>query len=259
MSISLQGNVDSASLTLLAIALLFPQTVMGTSVAILTNGTKIIVAADSKAVDGFTGKRLPPQCKIATLNDITWAASGTISDSESGLRITPLIERAVQRGRGILEIAKYFTEIATPQIGNYLGYNAQHHRKALGLASQPLEVAFLGFEFGQVVVAVDVFTTTNSDGSGDLHATRYVFTGDGCAKGCFQMMGFAKAANAYIERNPAWVGHMVSTARKLIGVEIADEPRYVGGPTDILEITAGGRRWISAQTCRAPVSGHKDK
>jgi hypothetical protein len=109
------------------------------------------------------------------------------------------------------------------------------------------EVIFAGFHQSKPMIGIKSFFLDPVGSLGEQTTTLPDEAGNHVA-----FSGEKEAIKRYTARIPTWYdsSDLFALVRKLIGMEIADQPAKVGPPISVLEIRATGYRWLEPGKCR---------
>jgi hypothetical protein len=119
----------------------------GTSSAVVREDTQIVIAADSRAVDG-NGKRLPDTCKILSAGEWHFSLNGMATTD--GMDAPKIINAILMHGGNLAGKVKAVGETLTPLLNKTLLANQKPQVSLLGASifgyeDRTLKLAFLGF------------------------------------------------------------------------------------------------------------------
>lgn len=225
-----------------------------TSILVVVNPTEIVIGADSKIQVEDKGQLIVttvPTCKVYQVNGVVFAGANLIT-SRTGYNAYAIAIKVLDgNGKFLDKVAQFERRIHDPLLKTLIG-EKQNNPKSFkenleGLIA--LDVVFATFEGGSPIVSFRRFICKK--GKGDkvsIDIKRKDCSGD-CAKGFYRFLGHGEAANNWIAKHPSiWNRGIAEAVRHLIWVEIEDQPRYVGGPIDILRMSKDETCWVGPKT-----------
>lgn len=248
-------NLRGWLLSLMVVIAMVAQASATTIVAIRTKD-RIIMAADSLAQDPARGDKRSDYCKIRQTSKGIFAASGLTSlswnnyDANSviarAISQTPTLRAAVRRVEDDLQpfltgSLRTLKAVKSPWVDVYLSQRAPM-----------LSFIVCGFEKGvPVCIRREIFIQADEE-RWDL-----TFSGDECPGNCpadnnFMIISIGETGAIdkflgqfrFIEIDHNGPDRIPVLLEQLVEMEIADKPKNVGPPVDIVEVTAGRIRWI---------------
>jgi len=220
----------------------------GTSVvAVVVPHERIVLAADG-LLGRYRGRsRYTPvaACKIFQFDNCSFSAAGNLFYRGTGFRLDVIGREACQTPGSLAAKVYAFESTATPAIRRVLRDAHDNHphayRRFLGKVFA--ETVFVGFEDGEPVLMVKSHTV---DKDGVLQARPIARYTEGTL-----IFGSNQAALRFIDENRPLLKKLPAPeiARKLIEVEISENPTKVGPPISILAIDKNGASWIQRGAC----------
>jgi len=224
-----------------------------TTVVLVRTPEHIVVAADSLWLGTTDWHRYFPYigCKINRVGNVYFTVSTVDTDA---MQVQALARRAINHSASVIGAAKNFRgmvdEIAKRTAAHELQSQIERCRRMICT-----EVAFFGVEHGApVFAAVKLEQIGGARESLKLVPHEYL-----CPGKCDQ------------RRKTVWIigrrDHLIrkrkvdphfftryldeATARRLVEVEAAADPQYVGGPIDVLMLNSTGAHWMPVKggTC----------
>jgi len=224
-----------------------------TSIVAIRLNDQVVVGADSKIhLEEATGLKIPvsePICKIGKGDGFFFATSGLLAVKETGYNANKIISEAPKINGTIEQKIERLEEmIKTP-----LTESLERHRRVYPWnypytsGTKPaLEIVFLAVEKDSpFLLRRDFIPITSAFDSVEMNIVRKKCPGD-CQNGeDIYPLGEKRAIKERLSQGPNfWKNDPINAIRKLIELEIADDPFYVGPPIDILQIDKNGARWI---------------
>lgn len=228
-----------------------------TTVVIIRSPTRIVIAADSKAEQWKTGKAReapPTACKIRQSGGVAFASTGLVLDpqfnadkltgrylSQSGSLEDRVKRLTSETTKQFLEVARRFQRAMPEQYKE-----AVAESKTQGM----LTIVFAGINRGITQIAVVVFRVTNGSLGNPVEVVPSLTFCPGIlcpASAPTQSSVYGQNAAAYnaIHAGGFWTTDNVADARRIIDIEIRDQPATVGPPVDVLVIDDTSMHWIS--------------
>lgn len=251
-------NLVIAIVQSICLLLLFlPKTCSATSVAIVKNANRIIIAADSKGdleIAGRSGKY--QHCKIHVVMNTAFAIAGLVKNTE-GYDSVEIVRQVLSTNQSLnLSAELVAKELRAPLLHALRSAhrNMNPERYVAIVAGEPLEVGMVRMENAVPTSAIVTFTAT-SDKNGTPTAVQAIF--DYCpSKDCnandtnYRVIGFKNAFSRYAKSTVHNI-NLIEDARSIIELEIKAAPDMVGPPISILEIDANGLHWRDLGGCRS--------
>jgi hypothetical protein len=217
----------------------------GTTVAVLRTPERIVVGADTL---GYESGQATHLCKIQREGAIFFSFAHFIVDKKSGFS-APALAHSAASGASIRDAAFRFKRLVLPAFAKALRRlqhdGPQFYVDNIKSGPTPLSALFLGVEHGVpkfYVVAVKVVDDTH--GRMRLGADILECPGSYCTNGFGgAALGANEVALEASKNSLVWTGFLndpVSGVRKMVEMEIADKPKYVGPPIDIVSVNGSG-------------------
>jgi hypothetical protein len=255
--------LNSPKWVIAALSLFSTTTLLATSIVALRRPTHIAIAADTLGrflADNPNGERKTiSHCKIHSSGGFFFALAGFTSDINSGFDTSPITAHALLRvGKIEVRSKRVVADIRAPLLKAvqriYREASPEVAMPIIGDESHPIAVLQLlvfGVENGIPEVVSANFTRINNEKHEPvgINAEVHVCPGEGCKDGeAYWLLGeqdaIVKAING--PSVPIWTGNDAADVRKLVSVEIADKPKLVGPPIDVLIVDApGGHHWLT--------------
>jgi hypothetical protein len=239
---------------------LFPANSMaqhGTAVVVIWRPQKVVVGTDSMVTQIA---KFPPvsSCKIRHYGRFWITASGLHGYMPTGYNIWSLTKEILIHAKSVPDAADAIVDkvsdplkIALGQIklGSPLEYSNTFKEGNF------LDFVVIGADSEKMVVAGRGFAVGPSPKE-DYPGTRNVSPGDVA----YLHFGHGKAIEQAYPRNSQESRTLISKTpgdvaiKKLIQIEIDNEPQSVGPPISLLEVTPFGDHWIESGACQDPTS-----
>lgn len=228
------------------------QLAFGTCIIAIRLNDQVVVGADSKInrADSMIPAK-EPYCKIGVGDGFFFAISGIVLEEKTGFNPYMIISKAPKIHGTIEQKGEWFERmIGKPlfeMLERYRRGSPSNYELLFQRTSSPLQIIFFGVEKGSSFVLATYFAPTSRSARDPVEITtyRYKCPGD-CPNGeQIFMLGEHHAIDRFLSGEPNfWKKDPVGAVRKLIELEIADDPEIVGPPIDILQIDRNGTRWI---------------
>ena len=237
-----------------------PSISTGTCIVYIQTPDRVWVGADSLTTQLKTGGTDLHDCKIYRLGSVLFAFAGAknlqdVYDAKS------IAEDAIRSGGTPEKARDIFAEKMKPLFEKAVPVLQKFYTKYYNEAWENpspkfyfFEIIFFGFENGTTSVKYAGFQVQKTAG----HERHVEVKRDGCSrkdcaeKGIVGMLGKNKAFTAP-GFNPQTLaaGNPVATIHKMIELETAAEPQWVGGDINIIRTDANGAHWeTDAPACR---------
>jgi len=222
--------------------------IAGSTVVVIRTPSEIYVGADSKqVVYGDDTKR--STCKIRQVENLFFADTGLIGDSAGRFNVMETVTRAYRVSDSISSTVQAFEQmIVGPFITSLEEVKRDQPRYYLrylqGRAN--FSIVFFGLEKDTLVVYTRAFNATESaNGTIKVDVQRQDCP-DGCSTGItYFFLGEYEAIDTFLDANPHYSKNgLIPAILKLIEIEIADKPDFVGYPIDIMRVDKKGAAWI---------------
>jgi hypothetical protein len=252
--------LDSPKWIIASICLSSATVMFATSIVAIRRPTHIVIAADALGrflADNPEGERKTiSHCKIHASRGAFFAFAGFTSDIKSGFDTRPIAARALL-GVGKIEARskRVVADLKAPLLRAvqriYREAPPETATEIIGGEGHDIAVLQLlvfGVEKGIPNVISVNFTRVNNKKhepvgiAAEVHAC----PGEGCEDGeAYWFLGEKDAILKTMNepRVPIWTGDDAGDVRKLVSLEIADEPKLVGPPIDVLIVDARGSHW----------------
>lgn len=234
--------------------------VFATSIVAIRRPSSITIAADTLGVlpESIVGTpRTTSHCKIRSAGGAFFAFASFTDDVRSGFhpsrtavarlkeagtleaRSTRLVDSL--RGSLLIAVQRVYKE-DRPEIARKI-IGDEEHKIAI------LQMLVIGIENGVAKVISANFRRVDNESHlpVGIETEVKVCPGDGCRDGeGWWLLGEQDAARKAIGQSATqfWTGNDDEDARRLVEIEIADQPKIVGGPIDVLSINPRGvSRW----------------
>lgn len=217
-----------------------------TAIMVIRTADRVIIAADSKAVDVGSNKEAYSVEKIHSVGSYYYAASGILVTSD-GFSIHSII-RAAFEGSGTLTQKKerFTAAIFKPLVEVITRVRAAspaEQSRLIGSDGTILSVVFVGFERDiPTVIMLSWALPPNDPNTVNLISSS-------CPHDCnsphsLYMLGMYEEMNAYVKTlGKSFEKDYVKSARAAVQNGINLNPERAGGPIRVLELTQAGPKW----------------
>jgi hypothetical protein len=220
----------------------------GTSIVAIRTPTELFLGADSQAV---WGEDEPPVsvCKVVQISDSFFAAARLVADNRGDFDVARTAAAVRRPTEPLLDSVSRFETAIEPQLIDVASYIREHNRISFNkeVVNKPaLEVAFFAWESSTPVLYLRYFNVTlTSGGSLAISMVRKNCPGD-CPTGIvFVALGHHEAIDAQLREVPHyWRRGLATSILELIELQAKTTPNFVGGPIDIIRLSASGAEWI---------------
>jgi hypothetical protein len=231
-----------------------------TSVVAARNPTSVVIGADSKATVA-DGPKVETRtiCKIRSANGVYWALAG--SDFQATLRsggVTNVdkIASDAMSGKGSLSDRVLIFKAAVEPILDLVLADARYENPSVfqRIYMHPLSINFIAFSDGVPELhAIDYVTTINAS-NGEVHVrpNSEIALPNPFLPPAFNVTsGEADAIKRYVYQHPDAKSLFIHPAfvKKMLELEIQDEPNIVGAPVAVVKIDASGPHWVYRGVC----------
>ena len=225
-------------------------------IAVVTE-TDIVLRADSRVV---TVEMTHPaeMCKIVSgPNNVFVAFSGFMRATKRNFVMADVVRHAISNGATIETGIAALNDVLVPkvaQIVNDLRINDRPYFHDHVDGKVVTEIVFVGFENSVSHLDVMDYRVRAKQVPISIEITRKDCPQTGCVGNNGAMLGHHEGVAGLLAADPnIWIKPgLANTVRTVIEAEAAAEPRIVGGPVAVLEITKdGGPNWISNGACAA--------
>ncbi len=222
-----------------------------TTVVIRCTKHAIYAGADSRVfktnIDQFAGNTdtiLQSMCKLYQVDKINFAVLGYFAQTAAGFGISVCRQQPVLQ-QAVADFIHHFGQLAADSLAVYRRY-ATTQFSSLQNGAIISQVIFFGYEKDRRYILQITFYLKK------LNDNRFTV---GYAIDSSKH-NFASGHTQYIQSimadSKTWRKPAVKTIRRLIKTEESADTLFVGGPVDILKVTAGRARWISRkEACAA--------
>jgi hypothetical protein len=221
--------------------------IRATTVITIVDSDRIIMGADALERASISGS--PAICKIHREHGFFFATVGLFLKRETGFDAVELARKACRETEDIHAVPDILGVLAREPVRKALAYSQRHDplvykRDYKGHAV--FEVIFAGFLQSKPTIGIKSFYL---DRMGELREQTITLPDNAGNRVAFS--GEREAIKRYTSRTLNWydTGDLFGVVRKLIGVEIADQPEKVGPPISVVEIRATGYRWLQSGKC----------
>jgi len=234
----------------------------GTAVAAIRTPSEIVVAADSKEVNGDGSANTNLVCKIRQIGDMFFTVNAMNSQSATGFDAFQIIEGAA-RAKGTLDqiLTRSIDALRTPleNAVNYVRTNNPSEFEKNFTKHDALGVMIFGVENGDIVLCSVTFAANGSpEKPVSISIVRYCCPGPDCHGGnALSLVGPNETATFEFQKaNPEyWKADLVALSRSFVESQIKADPADCGPPIDIVRLTKNGPEWIARKKeCLPPVN-----
>ena len=217
-----------------------------TTIVVIHTPEHIVVAADSLWLSSYNGRDYFPRisCKVRHVGAVYFSLSTLDTD---GMQVQSLASNAISNSDSVLGAANNFSrkldEIAQRTAAHELESTIDRcWRKVC------TEVVFFGIEAGEpIVVRVRIEQIGKSRGSLKLISRRDICKGKcGGRSRVIWVIGQRSDISRSSEAAPTLMNRYSDQelARRLVEIEKAALPQFVGGPIDVLTLDSNGGHWM---------------
>jgi hypothetical protein len=220
-----------------------------TFIMILRFPEAIIIAADSKT--GFTNSaETYAVCKIHSHDNFVWLNAGVTDEINGPFDINRIVISSIEGGGTLDEVVSRFNADALREIVQTLTRLKTSNPTAYEEIGRPPDVATVGI-IKNADIAISSFILSDKGTPDSLHVELHTI---GTCKGCgnWAMFGMHGAAETEMTRDPnLWKDlGLMGTLNRLLKVQEAATPKYVGPPLSILRIDkSGALTWLQKGLC----------
>jgi hypothetical protein len=229
-----------------ALLLAVVSVVRATTLIAVWTPERLLLGADSLVFTDAPGAA-PRGCKIAREGDTYFALSGLIDDTGARYQLAPLTRQAMKLTGSMEDKLMAFRQLVRPGLSRALAglrKDSPADYQFL-LAGHPVVQAI----FGEVHAASPLLAVASFqlDEGGELREYSAVLAQQNDPRGPRIIYAGQQARiREYLRDHKDWyAGDQVGLVRGLIQREIDGDTGRVGGPVDLLAISAGRAEWIS--------------
>jgi hypothetical protein len=231
----------------------------GTAIFVARTSNEIVVAADSRSVNGNGIPDTKLICKIRRFGDAYIVVNGMSNDKASGYDVFSILNKASRRKGSFVDKITAFESLVKSSLEKALNRLRREdiitfQQNAIDIA--PLGVNFFGVEQGTLVLYNRRFVANLSQNNEvSVIIERHSCPGSDCPDGvAFVSVGATEFRERFARENPNFMrDDLVEAARKFVQMQIDAEITDVGAPIDILRITKSGAKWIQRKAeCKEP-------
>jgi hypothetical protein len=237
-------------------------TVFATSIVAVRDSDQIVIGADSKTTllpgSGAGEAGSIAKCKIVQAGDLFFASAGSAGigpvdfpgDIYPRFDLREIIARGLQGSGGIIDKVKNLETVLAANL-TLIAEKARQEdavfflRRFVGHTVDTVIIG--GIQDGEPVLLVRTFRLIVSPGGGlSFNIGRFSCPGD-CRQAVTTIFeGRSNAIRNYLERHKLFLyfADPVTAVRDLVGLEISEDPAFVGPPIDILRLTKKGAKWV---------------
>ncbi len=231
-----------------------------TSIVAVRSNDEIVIGADSKTTltSAGSGAGNIAKCKIVQAGNLFFASAGYagIGPAEFPVAVDPEfdLKEIIAKGlRGNGMIGDKVDRLEKVVVAN-LARIAEEARQdnaaffAARFLNHPAYTIMVGgIEQGELILIVRTFKLIMSpSGSLSFEIGRFECPGD-CDRPIITIMeGRTEAIRKYLRQHVLFLYYAdpITAVRDLVGLEIEDDPSFVGPPIDILRLTKKGAEWV---------------
>ena len=218
-----------------------------TSIVATVRGDELAIAADSLLVEPNGREEI---CKIHRVEQLYFATAGLLRKAEAGFFLDQLAKEACARGHDPDGAASRFRELVSEPLIKTMAYSKQHNpqrykRDYLGRPAVASGV-FVGYANQRPRIVMETF---GLDPAGRLRVTGIALP-DATGRNVLQV-GQTRADDDYELSHPSWAGDLAPAelVKRLVEIEIRNEPQLVGPPISVLDALPSRWRWIEPGLC----------
>jgi hypothetical protein len=248
---------------ILVILFVASSSTFATSIVAVKDSDAIVIGADSKTTLTSAGSSVGeagsiPKCKIVQAGNLFFASAGYAGISRAGVpgNVDPefdlreIITRELQ-GNG--SIGDKMGDLEKMLVANLtrVAEKARKDNAAFFLTRfvrHPVYTIIVGgLDNGELVLMVRTFRLVISpSGALSFGIGRFSCPGDCQESAATIFEGRTEAIRNYLEQHKLFLyfADPVTAVRDLVGLEISEDPSFVGPPIDILRLTRKGVEWI---------------
>jgi hypothetical protein len=221
-----------------------------TTIVVARTATEIVIGADSKVTDSY-GKSLHSEtCKIQQVGTLFLAYEGLLRDKRTGFSVAEISRRALQLrpDASVADRVGILTGLITSALVDELikvrSNSPDEFRQKLE-GQTFLRIVITGFDKKKPAVFVRQFRMAIFGGK-----MAVTVIPDDCADDCTgdvvtRFLGETAAIDGLPDETPGfWSSGLTNGVRRLIEMQIAARPDYVGPPIDIVRLDSRGATWI---------------
>jgi hypothetical protein len=234
-----------------------------TSIVAVRNNDEIVIGADSKTTLTSVGSGVGElgsitKCKIVQAGNLFFASAGIAGagpaelpgDVDPDFDLKEIIAEGLRGSGRIGDKVRNMEKLLVANL-TLMAEEARQDNAAFFLArfvKHPAHTIIVGgFDDGELVLMIRTFSLIISPtGSLSFEIGRFACPGD-CQKPIITILeGQTEAIRKYLQQHKLFMYYAdpVTAVRDLVGLEISDDPSFVGPPIDILRLTKKGVEWI---------------
>lgn len=218
-----------------------------TTLVAVWSPTQVLLGADSSVVtDLVTGTTTGSACKIGQQKQTFFAFSGLVDDRATGYRADALARQAMMQSGSMDERLSRFLELAREPLTRsvkLVRHDSPARYKFLQQGHPVLQVIFASAEQGRPALSIAGFRLTPDGVLTSFSNT--IAEGDDGRGPRIVYAGQQSKIREYLHDHRDWyTGTQPDLVRNLIQLEESDSEGEVGGPVDIVRLTAAGAEWI---------------
>jgi hypothetical protein len=260
---------------ILVILFLASSSAFATSIVAVRDSDEIVIGADSKTTLTPAGTSVGqagsiPKCKIVQAGNLFFASAGYAGIGQAGFPDTidpefDLKEIITEELQGDGSVADKMEDLEKVLVANLtrIAEKARKDNTAFFLTRfvrHPVHTIIVGgLDNGELVLMVRTFRLVISpSGALSFGIGRFSCPGD-CQESTTTIFeGRTEAIRNYLEQHKLFLyfADPVTAVRDLVGLEISEDPSFVGPPIDILRLTRKGVEWIQRKPLCPDIQGN---
>jgi len=228
---------------------------LATTIVVIHTPEHIVVATDSLWLSSYNGRDFFPRisCKVRRVGSIYFSVSTLNTD---GMQVQNLASNAISDSESVTDAVNKFSR-KLDLIARGAGLHETQSTLDRCWNKVCTEVVFLGIEAGQpIVVRLQVEQIGRNRKS-----LKFIPHRDVCKRKCriTWIIGQRDEISRRRKADPALMNRYSDQelARRLVGIEKASLPQFVGGPIDVLTLDSTGGHWApnAAGVCSPDTRG----
>jgi hypothetical protein len=231
--------------------LLIPVSLLATEIIVIRTPEVIVIAADSKPT--WAGKPGPANvCKIYRSGDLYVAVGGLDHDQTRNFYIKDLISAKDSSLEHFASQVRRLEEKITPRFLEEMKRLKAEDSTTYNLISseggKQLSLAFAKVQDGIPYFAIRGFSYPDIPDP-KVEVAYVDCPGRDCPQGVLvEYMGKHAAIDSFTATHGGGNFNPVDLARKLVELEVQEDPEHIGPPIDILRLDATGPQWIANES-----------
>lgn len=223
-----------------------------TTIVALWTPDRILMAADSRAIIGTSSS--VDTCKIGHSGPTWFAVAGLITDTASGYALGDSLKQALATSAGLTDKVDRLITTVQPKLTTAVAgiENDSPEQFAEFATGRPILQAVLAETAnGRPVMATVAFAL---DGAGAVQPRATLIDGSDARGPRLIYAGQQERIRSWLRVHRDWIdGDYAALVRDLVQLEVDANSPWVGGPVDLVEITAAGvgPHWLEGKSaCR---------